>query len=120
LKSLFALVLFIKAEIESKSSVITFILLIWSNPHLADDRIHTEVRETIFTEGYIYKWQAYVKEVPNEAPRAWIDPPTIIEYAWLVSVLQPYPTAIGHFAHEVLVWIRSSDAHPSCIIRMKA
>jgi hypothetical protein len=34
LKSLFALVLFIKAEIESKSSVITFILLIWSNPHL--------------------------------------------------------------------------------------
>jgi hypothetical protein len=32
----------------------------------------------------------------------WKDPPTIIEYAWLVSVLQPYPTAIGHFAHEVL------------------
>jgi hypothetical protein len=31
----------------------------------SDDRIHTEVRETIFTEGYIYKWQAYVKEVPN-------------------------------------------------------
>jgi hypothetical protein len=46
--------------------------------------------------------QAYVREVPNEAPRAWIDPPTIIEYAWLVSVLQPYPTAMGHFAHEVL------------------
>ena len=68
----------------------------------SDDRIHTEVRETIFTEGYIYKWQAYVREVPNEAPRSWIDPPTIIKYAWLVSVLQPYPTAMGHFAHEVL------------------
>jgi hypothetical protein len=36
----------------------------------SDDRIHTEVRETIFTEGYIYKWQAYVREVPNEAPRS--------------------------------------------------
>jgi hypothetical protein len=31
--NIFALVLFIKAEIESKSSVITFLLLIWSNPH---------------------------------------------------------------------------------------
>jgi hypothetical protein len=68
---------------------------------VSDNRIHTEVPGTIFTEGYIYKWQAYVREDPNVAPRAWKDPPTIIEYAWLVSVLQPYPTAMGHFAHEV-------------------
>jgi hypothetical protein len=68
----------------------------------SDNRIHTEVRGTIFTEGYIYKWQAYVREVPNVAHRAWKDPPTIIEYALLVSVLQPYPAAMGHFAHEVL------------------
>ena len=47
---------------------------------VSDNRIHTEVPETIFTEGYIYKLQAYVREVPNEAPRAWIDPPTIIKY----------------------------------------
>ena len=68
----------------------------------SDNRIQTEVRGTIFTEGYIYKWQAYVREVPNVAHRAWKDPPTIIEYALLVSVLQPYPAAMGHFAHEVL------------------
>ena len=73
-------------------------------PHgfVSDNRIHTEVPGTIFTEGYIYKWQAYVREDPNVAPRGWKDPPTIIDYAWLVSVLQPYPTAMGHFAHEAL------------------
>ena len=69
---------------------------------VSDNRIHTEVPGTIFTEGYIYKWQAYVREDPNVAPRAWKNSPTIIEYAWLVSVLQPYPTAMAHFAHEVL------------------
>jgi hypothetical protein len=34
----------------------------------SDNRIHTEVPGTIFTEGYIYKWQAYVREDPNVAP----------------------------------------------------
>jgi len=69
---------------------------------VSDNRIHNEVMGTIFTDGYIYKWQAYVREVPNGAPQTWIDPPTIIEYECLASVLQPYPTAMGHFAHEVL------------------
>ena len=37
-----------------------------------------------------------------EAPQTWIDPPTIIEYECLASVLQPYPTVMGHFSHEAL------------------
>ena len=67
-----------------------------------ENRIHNYIPGTISTYGYIYKWQAYFLEVPNGAPETWIDPPTIIEYDCLASVLQPYPTAIGHFTHEIV------------------
>ena len=59
-------------------------------------------RELFSHKDIFTNWQAYVREDPNVAPRAWKNSPTIIEYAWLVSVLQPYPTAMAHFAHEVL------------------
>jgi hypothetical protein len=32
---------------------------------VSENRIHNEVPGTIFTDGYIYNWQAYVREVPN-------------------------------------------------------
>lgn len=70
-------------------------------PHVfvSDNRIHNDVPGTIFTDRYIYKWQTYVREVRNGAPQTWIDPPTVIEYECLASVLQPYPTGMAHFAH---------------------
>jgi hypothetical protein len=64
-------------------------------------RVHDVVPGTIFTDQYIYKWQAFVPKVPVGHPQIWAKPPKIWEYECLASVLEAYPTAMGHFPHEV-------------------
>ena len=72
------------------------------NGFVSDNCFHDAVPGTIFTDRYIYKWQAYVRKVPVGLPQNWEKHPKIWEYECLASVLETYPTAMGHFAHEVL------------------
>jgi FkbM family methyltransferase len=72
------------------------------NGFVSDNRVHDAVPGTIFTDQYIYKWQAYVRKVPVGLPQNWANPPKIWEYECLASVLETYPTAMGHFPHEAL------------------
>ena len=43
-----------------------------------------------------------MRKVPVELPQNWAKPPKIWEYECLASVLEAYPTTMGHFPHEVL------------------
>ena len=43
-----------------------------------------------------------MRKAPVGLPQNWAKPPKIWQYECLASVLEAYPTAMGHFAHEVL------------------
>ena len=67
------------------------------NGFVSDNGVHDTVPGTIFTDKYIYKWQAYVREVPFGSPQYWVKPPTLWEYECLASLLETYSTAMRHF-----------------------
>eukprot|EP01047_Picozoa_sp_COSAG01_P016887 COSAG01_NODE_879_length_12944_cov_9.811021_2_plen_640_part_00 len=67
---------------------------------VSDNTIHKDVPGTVFTDAYWFQWQAYVRPVPNGKPHAWSSNPTVHEHECLASILQAYPSALGHFPHE--------------------
>ena len=53
--------------------------------YVADNRVHQAVPGTVFTDNFVFRWQAYVRDVPDGSPSEWPDPPKVHSYACLAS-----------------------------------
>ena len=53
--------------------------------YVADNRVHQAVPGTVFTDNFVFRWQAYVRDVPDGSPPEWPDPPKVHSYACLAS-----------------------------------
>jgi galactoside 2-L-fucosyltransferase 1/2 len=69
--------------------------------YVSDNRVHGDVPGTIFTDTHWFKWQTYVRTIPDGNPTTWTPVPQIHKHECIASVLQAYPTSKGHFPHEV-------------------
>eukprot|EP00960_Hanusia_phi_P077328 768678-Hanusia_phi.AAC.1 len=94
-----------------------------SNAFVSDNRIHSDVPGTVFTDHAWYQLQEYVRNVPEGDPVEWKPAPQIHNFSQtcLATLLQPYGDAKGHFPHEVLprLIFLAANLPESCFYLMK-